>query len=174
MQKETTPIFKRLWYDWTEQQPGTEPTNPLVQCWVPPIVAFYDQQGLLRTYSLPGSSIRSSQPRSPRSSLAVISIDCYPWDWRTGPITAPGLQVLSAVFIIHRPGKKHINADSPSRIPDPLPGCDCYRAGSTPDQLPCGGCVYCLLAPSQSTGRSTPHGKRKTQNLPTAAEKKVL
>ena len=55
----TTPIFKRLWYDWTQQQPGIEPTNPLGQCWVPPIVAFYDQQGLLRTYSSPGSSIRS-------------------------------------------------------------------------------------------------------------------
>ena len=53
MQEETTPIFKRLWYDWTQQQPGIEPTNPLGQCWVPPIVAFYDQQGLLRTYSLP-------------------------------------------------------------------------------------------------------------------------
>ena len=56
MQEETTPIFKRLWYDWTQQQPGIEPTNPLGQCWVPPIVAFYDQQGLLRTYSLPEPS----------------------------------------------------------------------------------------------------------------------
>ena len=64
-----TPIFKRLWYDWTQQQPGIEPTNPLGQCWVPPIVAFYDQQGLLRTYSLPGSSIRSPHPGSPRSVL---------------------------------------------------------------------------------------------------------
>ena len=67
MQEETTPIFKRLWYDWTQQQPGIEPTNPLGQCWVPPIVAFYDQQGLLRTYSLPGSSIRSPHPGSPRA-----------------------------------------------------------------------------------------------------------
>ena len=66
MQEETTPIFKRLWYDWTQQQPGIEPTNPLCQCWVPPIVAFYDQQGLLRTYSLPGGSIRSPYPRSPQ------------------------------------------------------------------------------------------------------------
>ena len=66
MQEETTPIFKHLWYDWTQQQPGIEPTNPLGQCWVPPIVAFYDQQGILRTYSLPGSSIRSSHPGSPR------------------------------------------------------------------------------------------------------------
>ena len=66
MQEETTPIFKRLWYDWAQQQPGIEPTNPLGHCWAPPIVAFYDQQGLLRTYSLPGGSIRSPHPGSPR------------------------------------------------------------------------------------------------------------
>ena len=67
MQEETTPIFKRLWYDWTQQQPGIEPRNPLGQSWVPPLVAFYDQQGLLRTYSLPGGSIRSPHPGSPRA-----------------------------------------------------------------------------------------------------------
>ena len=66
MQEETTPIFKRLWYDWTQQQPGIKPTNPLGQCWVPPVFAFYDQHGLLRTYSLPGGSIRSPHPGSPR------------------------------------------------------------------------------------------------------------
>ena len=69
MQEETTPIFKRLWYDWTQQKPGIESTNPLGQCWVPPIVAFYDQQGLLRTYSLPGGSIRSPHPGSPRGKI---------------------------------------------------------------------------------------------------------
>ena len=68
MQEGTTPIFKRFWYDWTQQQPGIEPTNPLGQCWVPPIVAFYDQQGLLRTYSLPGGSIKSPQCWSTVSS----------------------------------------------------------------------------------------------------------
>ena len=52
MQEETTPIFKCLWYDWTQQQPGIEPTNPLGQYWVPPIVAIYDQQGLLATEDL--------------------------------------------------------------------------------------------------------------------------
>ena len=72
MQEETTRIFKRLWYDWTQQQPGIEPTNPLGQCWVPPIVAFYDQQGLLRTYSLPGGSIRSPHPGSPRGGYGPI------------------------------------------------------------------------------------------------------
>ena len=69
MQEETTPIFKRLWYDWTQQQPGIEPTNPLGQCWVPPIVAFYDQQGLLRTCLLPGGSIRSPHPGSHTTTL---------------------------------------------------------------------------------------------------------
>ena len=72
MQEETTPIFKRLWYDWTQQQPGIEPTNPLGQCWVPPIVAFNDQQGLLRTYSLPGGSIRSPHPGSPRGGQCWV------------------------------------------------------------------------------------------------------
>ena len=71
MQEETTPIFKRLWYDWTQQQPGIEPTNSLGQCWVPPIVAFYDQQGLLRTYSLPGGSIRSPHPGSPSITVGL-------------------------------------------------------------------------------------------------------
>ena len=75
MQEETTPIFKRLWYDWTQQQLGIEPTNPLGQCWVPPIVAFYDQQGLLRTYSLPGGSIRSPHPGSPQGVLQEELID---------------------------------------------------------------------------------------------------
>ena len=72
MQEVTTPIFKRLWYDWTQQQPGIEPTNPLGQCCVPPIVAFYDQQGLLRTYSLPGGSIRSPHPGSSRVSWSLF------------------------------------------------------------------------------------------------------
>ena len=73
MQEETTPIVKHLWYDWTQQQPGIEPTTPptrcwvpLTRCWVPPIVAFYDQQGLLRTYLLPWGSIRRPHLGSPR------------------------------------------------------------------------------------------------------------
>ena len=84
MQEETTPIFKRLWYDWAQQQPGIEPTNPLGQCLVPPIVAFYDQHGLLRTYSLPGGSIRSPHPGSPRGrvgtrvgTMHVSSVLCH-------------------------------------------------------------------------------------------------
>ena len=73
MQEETTPFFKRLWYDWTQQQPGIEPTDPLGLCWVPPIVAFYDQQGLLRTYSLPGGSIRSPHPGSPQGGPLLVA-----------------------------------------------------------------------------------------------------
>ena len=64
MQAGTTPIFN-LWYAWTR----IKPTNPLGQCWVPPIVTFYDQQGLLRTYSSPGSSIRSPHPGCPQSTI---------------------------------------------------------------------------------------------------------
>ena len=58
--------FQSLWYDWTQHQPGIEPTNPLGQCWVPPMVALYNQQGLLRTYSSPGGSIRSPHLGSPQ------------------------------------------------------------------------------------------------------------
>ena len=70
MQEGTTPIFKRLWYNWTQQQPGIEPTNWLV----PPIVAFYDQQGLLRTYLLLGGSIRSAHPGSPQASFQKLTM----------------------------------------------------------------------------------------------------
>ena len=45
MQEGTTPIFKRLWYDWTQQQPGIEPTNPLGQCWVPLLSPFTISRG---------------------------------------------------------------------------------------------------------------------------------
>ena len=80
MQEETTPIFKRIWYDWTQQQPGIEPTNPLGQCWAPPIVAFYDQQGLLTTHSIPGGSIRRPHPRSPRGN-GQRSQHCCKYSW---------------------------------------------------------------------------------------------
>ena len=74
MQEETTPIFKRLWYDWTQQQPGIEPTNPLGQCWVPPIVAFYDQQGLLRTSCYQGAPSRAPTPDPYRGDIQVVSM----------------------------------------------------------------------------------------------------
>jgi hypothetical protein len=45
--------------------------------------------------------------------------------------------------IIHRPGRLHNNADAMSRLPSPEDQCDCYHAGCTPEDLPCGGCDYC-------------------------------
>lgn len=51
--------------------------------------------------------------------------------------------------ILHRPGKKHTNADALSRIPDDGPICDCYAAGASPESLPCGGCGYCVRAHNQ-------------------------
>ncbi len=51
--------------------------------------------------------------------------------------------------ILHRPGKDHVNCDALSRIPDTLPACDCYSAGSDPTTLPCGGCAYCKRAHAQ-------------------------
>ena len=45
--------------------------------------------------------------------------------------------------ILHRPGKKHQNADGVSRIPLEEDLCDCYVAGKDLSSLPCGGCPYC-------------------------------
>jgi hypothetical protein len=45
--------------------------------------------------------------------------------------------------IVHRPGRLHNNADAMSRLPDPGDHCDCYHAGCTPEDLPCGGCTHC-------------------------------
>ena len=35
---------------------------------------------------------------------------------------------------------------------DPLKECDCYRAGSRVEELPCGGCKYCRRAHQQWAG----------------------
>ena len=100
MQGRTTPIFKRLWYDWTQQQPGIEPTNPLGQCWVPPIVAFYDQQGLLRTYLLPGGSIRSPHPGSPRGCPVTIHGEIIHTPAQPPSVTVPkiALECILAIY----------------------------------------------------------------------------
>lgn len=51
--------------------------------------------------------------------------------------------------LIHRKGTEHVNADSLSRIRDPLEKCDCYSAGQNLHDLPCGGCHYCTRAHKQ-------------------------
>jgi len=51
--------------------------------------------------------------------------------------------------IVHRSGVKHANADALSQNPDGLPYCDCYRAGLSPQSLPCGGCKYCTRVQAQ-------------------------
>ena len=51
--------------------------------------------------------------------------------------------------ILHRKGAEHQNADSLSRIRDPLKKFDCYTAGSKLENLPCGGCPYCRRAHRQ-------------------------
>ena len=49
--------------------------------------------------------------------------------------------------VLHRPGKKHQNADALSRIPESDNFCENYRLGGLlPDSLPCGGCSYCRKA----------------------------
>ena len=50
--------------------------------------------------------------------------------------------------IVHRTESKHVNDDGLSRIPDPLTQCNCYSAGSNVEDLPCGGCEYCVRAHS--------------------------
>ena len=45
--------------------------------------------------------------------------------------------------ILHHKGILHENADALSRIRDPLLQCDCYRAGLSVEDFPCGGCAYC-------------------------------
>ena len=67
MQAGTTPIFKV--FGMTEPSSNRE-SNPLRQCWVPSIVAFYDQQEILRTNLSPGSSIRGSHPLQPSNMEA--------------------------------------------------------------------------------------------------------
>ena len=51
--------------------------------------------------------------------------------------------------IVHRAGKDHVNADGLSRIPDSLDMCNCYTVGSKVEDLPCGGCKYCVRAHGQ-------------------------
>lgn len=51
--------------------------------------------------------------------------------------------------VIHRRGSEHVNADALSRVEDAVPECDCYNAGCSLDQLPCGGCPYCSRAHRQ-------------------------
>ena len=44
--------------------------------------------------------------------------------------------------IVHRPAKDHVNADGPSRIPDPLMQCNYYSYGYGVQDLPSGGCKH--------------------------------
>ena len=50
------------------------------------------------------------------------------------------------VYIQHRPGKKHLNADAMSRIPRDTQSCSEFQHGVTLKELPCGGCPYCKKA----------------------------
>ena len=43
----------------------------------------------------------------------------------------------------------HNNTDALSRINETLQECDCYRAGTRVEDLPCGGCAYCKRAHRQ-------------------------
>ncbi|XP_041378828.1 uncharacterized protein LOC121391185 [Gigantopelta aegis] len=47
--------------------------------------------------------------------------------------------------IQHRPGKQHMDADASSRLPVSH-SCTEFKAGVRPENLPCGGCKYCVRA----------------------------
>ena len=49
------------------------------------------------------------------------------------------------MVVVHRPGKKHENADALSRLPTE-PDCWGYRLGENLEGLPCQGCAYCKKA----------------------------
>ena len=70
MQVGTTPIVKIVGMTWTQHQLGIEPLKPLGQCWVPPIVAFYDEEatkGLFTTRELH----QKPPPRIPTGSAQL-------------------------------------------------------------------------------------------------------
>jgi len=53
------------------------------------------------------------------------------------------------IKVVHRPGRKHGNADPMSRKPGDEDSCGNYRLGTTEfdlKELPCGGCPYCVKA----------------------------
>ena len=84
MQTGTTTIYKVFGMTWTKHHPGIEPIKLLAQCWVPPIVTFYNQQGLLRAYSAPGSPIRSSLPVPLQGKIRIrFHFRCVPYAERT-------------------------------------------------------------------------------------------
>ena len=51
--------------------------------------------------------------------------------------------------IVPRPGKDHVNEEGLSRISDPLVQCNYYSYGCDVQELPCGGCKYCVWANEQ-------------------------
>ena len=61
------------------------------------------------------------------------------------------LEELSQYNMIlkYRAGKLHGNSDALSRIPDPGPCCNAYRAHVALADLPCGGCKYCTRVEKQ-------------------------
>ena len=58
------------------------------------------------------------------------------------------LEELSQYNMIlkYREGRKHVNADSLSRMPAGERHCSAFKVGVRPEDLPCGGCKYCVRA----------------------------
>ena len=50
------------------------------------------------------------------------------------------------MIVKYREGRKHVNVDSLSRMPAVEGHCQAFTVGVRPEELPCGGCKYCLRA----------------------------
>ena len=86
---------------------------------------------------------RSFTVRTDHSSLRWLLGFKYP----QGQL-AQWLEELSQydMQVEYRAGRHHTNANALSRIPEQSDLCEEYRMGITPEDLPCGGCPYCLRA----------------------------
>ncbi|CAC5356179.1 unnamed protein product [Mytilus coruscus] len=63
--------------------------------------------------------------------------------------TLKGTVFMSTLDMASGAGKKHINADGLSRIPDDIEACRNYRPDVNLEELPCGGCKFCTRARQQ-------------------------
>ena len=94
MQAGTTPIYNIFGMTGPSRNRESNPQNLLVGA----IIAFYNQQGLLRTYSSPGGSIRSLKPRSPRCIRYIVSDHCR----YSTKQTLPSLYIKHCILIPSR------------------------------------------------------------------------
>ena len=52
--------------------------------------------------------------------------------------------------LLYRAGRDHGNADGMSHLPDMVELCKGYKAGVKKEELPCGGCRFCVRMQDKS------------------------